>query len=281
MKFIMRNVFLFMFLCVLEITAQNITIPFETQNNRPIILVSVNGSKPLPFIFDTGAAIMVISDSIFQMLNLQDMGEVNVGSPNAQNTIEAVLTSIDSISIGEYQTKELSSISFSLSKILPDLNVAGIIGLNAFSNYLLSLDYSKGELNISKGNLKTDDPNTIKVRLQPILGFEVEINNKKYEAHLDTGSQYFINLPYEWKNNLVFYDEPVKSDTGRTVSGEFYIYKAKLKGTIHIGNISITDPEVNLVTGGFNIINFGSQFLRDYEITIDSKLSLIKMTQIR
>lgn len=281
MKLIMKNVLLFMLLYALEITAQNITIPFETQNNRPIILVSVNGSRPLPFIFDTGAAIMVISDTIFQMLKLQNMGKVDVGSPNAQNTIEAVYTSIDSIIIGEYKTKELSAISFSILKILPDLNVAGIIGLNAFSDYLLSMNYSKGEINLSEGKLNKDDPNTIKVKLQPIISFEVELYNKKYKSHLDSGSQYFINIPYEWKDNLEFYDNPVESGTGKTVSGEFDIYKAKLKGTILVGNIPITDPEVNLVTGGFNIINFGSQFLSNYEITIDSKLSLIRLAQIQ
>jgi hypothetical protein len=270
---------LFIFLCISEITAQNYNIPFEIQNNRPIILVSVNNSKPLPFIFDTGASILVISDSVFQMLKLEDMGKVDVGSPNATNTIEAVVTSIDSITIGEYKSKELNAISFSFSLVLPDLEIAGIIGPKVFSNKLISLNYNNSELKILDGNLNKDDKNIIEAKLQPIISIDVKLNNKTYEGHLDSGSQYFINIPYEWKNNLEFYSAPVESDTGSTVSGEFIIYKAKLKGAISIGNISITDPEVNLVTGGFNIINFGSQFLRNYEITIDNKLGLIKMIQ--
>jgi hypothetical protein len=272
---------LFIFLCVSEITAQNFTIPFEIQNNRPIILVSVNNSNPLPFIFDTGASIMVISDSIFQTLNLEDMGKVDVGSPNATNPIAAVVTSIDSITIGEYKSKELNAISFRFSQVLPDLKVAGIIGPKVFNNKLISLNYYNSELKILDDNLNKDDKNIIEARLQPIISIDVKINDKAYEGHLDSGSQYFINIPYEWKDNLEFYSTPVESDTGSTVSEKFITYKAKLKGVIMIGNISVTDPEVNLVTGGFNIINFGSQFLRTYEITIDSKLSLIRITQVQ
>lgn len=265
---------------VLNINGQNFNIPFQIIEERPIILLKINESEPLPFIFDTGASVPVVSDSIFQILNLNVLGRTKVGSPNNTKAIEANILNIDSIKIGEIKSKNLNAISFDFSKVLQKNKVAGIVGLSVFSGYLVSINYSKKELTISTGSIDPENPNSISVNLNPIISFYAEIENKKYECHLDTGSKYYINIPYGWREEFTFYDTPIESGKGRTVSGEFTIYNAKLKGTIRIANISIVDPEINLITGGFNIINFGSKFLQEYRIIIDKAQSLIQFNNI-
>ena len=276
----MRNLIICFVITILNNNGQNHIIPFKIIEERPIILLKINESEPLPFIFDTGASVPVISDSIFQILNLSILGKTKVGSPNNNQAIEANILNIDSIIIGEIKSKNLNAISFDFSKVLQKQKVGGIVGLSVFSGNLVSINYTKKELSISNGSIDPKNPNSISVNLYPIISFYAEIENKKYECHLDTGSKYYINIPYEWREELTFYDTPIESGKGRTVSGEFTIYSAKLKGTISIANISIVDPEINLITGGFNTINFGSKFIQGYRIIIDINQSIIQFNKI-
>ncbi|HEU0045987.1 MAG TPA: aspartyl protease family protein, partial [Nitrososphaera sp.] len=50
-------------------------IPLEIDNNLILLRVNVNGSKPLKFIFDTGASISAISSKRATELGLKSQGQ--------------------------------------------------------------------------------------------------------------------------------------------------------------------------------------------------------------
>src|SRR5262245_39538878 len=56
-----------------------VSIPFEPAARHVIVQVTVNGSRPLSFILDTGAHAAIIRTAVAQELNLKLEGTVGVG----------------------------------------------------------------------------------------------------------------------------------------------------------------------------------------------------------
>jgi len=68
-------------------------IPVEIDNNLILLRVNVNGSKPLKFIFDTGAAISCISSKRTAELGLKSQGQFDANATGGRiqgATIEGV-----------------------------------------------------------------------------------------------------------------------------------------------------------------------------------------------
>lgn len=60
-------------------------VPFESSNNLVLVVASVNGSKPLSFILDTGAGGPVINELAKELgLKLQGQSETTTGDGAAE-----------------------------------------------------------------------------------------------------------------------------------------------------------------------------------------------------
>jgi len=63
--------------------ATPVTIPFELTMRHLIVKVTVNNSRPLSFVLDTGASVAIIRMSTATELGLSLYGEVNTGGAGA------------------------------------------------------------------------------------------------------------------------------------------------------------------------------------------------------
>lgn len=115
-----------------------------------VVPVLVNGSGPHPFILDTGASTTMLSTHL-----ADDLGVLRSDAPaltGAGGTASASLGTLRTLKIG---STELENIQVVISDFLDNLShlieteVKGIIGYNALSHYVVTIDYPRAILGLS------------------------------------------------------------------------------------------------------------------------------------
>src|SRR5215475_10110505 len=120
-------------------------IPLEIDNNLILLRVNVNGSKPLRFIFDTGASHSAISSKRAAELGLKSTGQFEgdaTGGKIQGATIEGVELRVEGAKVSE-----LSIASFPFPTV-PGFEFDGIVGCNFIKQFVVEIDYLKRTMNL-------------------------------------------------------------------------------------------------------------------------------------
>ena len=117
-------------------------IPFELTNNLVILQVSVNGSRPLAFILDTGASTAVISDSRAKELGLKLEGKTDATTQGG--AIEASFVKGVSLNLSGVEFPRMTLAAIRLSGLEAGLGrtVDGILGYEIFNRFVVEIDYA-------------------------------------------------------------------------------------------------------------------------------------------
>jgi hypothetical protein len=134
--------------------ATSTTIPFQLDNpykGHIVVTVSVNGSRPLHVIFDTGGS-NVVTPEIAREIGLKGAGSVAVGGAGEQETT-AQIASGATLRIGAATlTKQqfgIFPLPRSLVKMTARYPVDGIVGYEILKNFVVSIDYVKRTLTLT------------------------------------------------------------------------------------------------------------------------------------
>ena len=120
-------------------------IPLEIDNNLILLRVNVNGSQPLKFIFDTGAAISLISSKRAAELGLKSQGQFDAAATGGRiqgATIEGVEFRVQGAKVSK-----LTVASFPLPTP-PGFDFDGIIGCDFIKQFVIEIDYLKRIMNL-------------------------------------------------------------------------------------------------------------------------------------
>jgi hypothetical protein len=257
--------------------SERFEIPFTLNFGKIIVQTTIHKQGQYKFIFDTGTQGFIVDDSLAKALQLKSEGFTVLRSPN--DTVGEKVRNIEltNLAIGKFPCQQKEGIAVNMRQLCPIPDVFGIIGLDAFKGYTLTINYPQSKLVLSRDYLQESDSGVLKLNLGPIFETTFLLNNQQKNAHFDSGSPEYISFPMEWKDQLKLKSEPVFLTKAFVASGEIEIYKAQLIGTIQVGTLKFTDPEITLATGGFTAANFGYRFLKNYIITIDSVHNLFQL----
>lgn len=126
------------------------TIPFEPYRNLIFLPVSVNGSKPLSFILDSGSGTCMIDKARARDLGLKTQpGGRAVGA--GEGTFEYELTRDVSFSNGrvDFAVDAVRVADLASLRLVFGRPVDGILGYEAFDRYVVRVDYEKRILTFS------------------------------------------------------------------------------------------------------------------------------------
>ncbi len=145
---LLARLFILGIFCVLNSTgySQNLksfSIPFQTSNNLVIVQATVNGSKPLSFILDTGASGTVISENAAKDLGLKLEGQADASTQGG--SIEAAFVKNVSLRLSkDVELPNLTLAAIRLSGLEAGLGrkVDGILGFEIFKRFVVEIDYA-------------------------------------------------------------------------------------------------------------------------------------------
>lgn len=228
------------------------SIPFELFGDHIIIQLSVDGSEPLDFIFDSGDGITVIDEEIAEQLHLvKEKVILN------QGTVSGSLIKHNKLEIGDYLLEknikvyatDLDHLEISLGR-----DFDGIIGYDLLHHHAVRIDYDNMKFEIYEHGQHPKRGEAIPFKLNtaiPTISGNVVLNNG--EPHPGTffvmtgaGTTLDFNSPYAEEYDVIH------------KTGEHYFYYVK----------SISQDETKHYEGMVKSFTFGKQKFEDLPIGI-------------
>lgn len=249
-------------------------LPMRFVGSMPAIEVMVNGKGPYLFGIETGGqGLARIDSSLLEKLGIKASGQVNGSDPSGRNPQTLELVQLASIEIGglRFADVEAGSRNYKASPRMAELD--GILTLNFFANYLLTLDYPAKLVRIEKGELpKVDDAEILPYKSDggvPLI--ELRIGDSVVPAHLDSGNMMggFV-LPAALAEKLSYMEEPKVVGRARSMSGEVEIKEGRSKVVLRLGKHEFDQPVVTFPAPS-EIANVGSKVLSEFALTFDQQ----------
>ncbi|MEO9481871.1 MAG: aspartyl protease family protein [Ekhidna sp.] len=186
----------------------------ELFGDHIFIHLSVDGSEPLDFIFDTGDGLPVIDLDIAQKLGL-DLNH-SASKTSAQGAIKGALIDHNTVELNGIQLeKDIQLYATSLRHLEMSIgrNIDGIIGYDLLHHYVVKLDYDKGmfELYSQKKYMHDGSGESFEFRLDnyiPHITGAVTLNDGEVlegDFFLNTGAGTTLdfNTRFATKNNAI------------------------------------------------------------------------------
>ena len=201
--------------------------------------------------------------------------------PSRRNFQTSQTYKLDSLSVGNLRLTDVTVISRELKNSPRPLKVDGILGLNAFADYLVTLDFKAKKLRFENGELpKSDGADVLDYKNDAGIAVAMlTVGEKKINAHLDTGNGIgaFV-FPTTFAEKLTFAGEPRVVGRARSATGDMEIKQVQVKDVIKLGRHEFPDATIVYPALG-DIANVGLKTLGQFIITFDQKNERVRLSR--
>lgn len=260
--------------CASSESKVSIEIPMQTGDPLFTVEVMINGQGPFVFAFDTGAqGNPRIDVSLVEKLKLKSTGQVQATDPSRRNFQTSETYKVESLAVGSLRLNDVTVIGRNFQNSPRPIKVDGVLGLNPFADYLVTLDFPGKKMRLEKGELpKPDGAEIISYKNEAgIAIIELSVGDKKIKARLDSGNAIgaFV-FPTAFAEKLNFAGEPRVVGRARSATGEMEIKQVQLKDVIKLGRHEFADATIVFPALG-DLGNVGLKTLSQFVLTFDQK----------
>ena len=247
-----------------DLPVQGATVPLRLiMQDRATVDVMVNGRGPYVFAIETGAPIVLVTERLATALHLP-----------ADNP-----STVDSLRIGDLVLRDLPVVKG--PAFLP--GVDGLLGLTAYADLLLTVDYPALSVRFERGALVEPNGRDVLplVEMGQHLGVDVDVGGHPHHAVLDTQSAAAIDCAPEVADSLRFVSGRVPTGSA-SIGGQppVPVFSARLDGDVRMGATTIQRPILGIVSPppGFpRELLLGARLLRHFVITLDQRNKRIRV----
>jgi hypothetical protein len=256
---------------------KTVSVPFELYKGQIYVPAFVNGKGPYRFVFDTGASGIGRADRrLVAELSLETAGEVQ--NSDGINIGTMAVVKADSVRVGSLERRkvELASRDYNLHRKPGDAPVMGIIGRDFFKDRLLTIDYPHRTIGFSSGRLRAADRGV--VAYKPSFAIPVCFEIGCFDGKVDSGSNRSLIIPKNLVGRIAASD-PVRIGSGTSANTVFELYEMRLLHPVRVSGVTAADQKVLYSEPSDDTINIGSDFLKDYVLTIDQRHRLLRISR--
>jgi predicted aspartyl protease len=248
-------------------------IPFELYKGHIFVSASVNGKGPYLFGFDTGASgVGRVDSSLTAELSLPKIGEE--ANSDGITTVATDAVAVGALKVGDLEKRNLKLLSRDYNHGRTDHALAGIIGRDFFADRLVTIDYPNRRISFAEGALSASDPSVVAYSGSFVV--PVCFASGCYPAKVDTGSSRSIVVPKDLVAEISA-SAPRSIGAAARTNSMAALYEMDLMEPVRIGGITAAGQTVFYAEPSDAMINVGSDFLKDYVLTIDQQHKLLKI----
>lgn len=249
--------------------ADSTVVPIEIDaDGRPIVAAMLQGRGPYRLAVETGSPDVLLLPALVESLGLSPAG-------SGRGRFD-----LDSLRIGEALVRNLEIGS---DDAFARLGVDGVLGLEAYADLLLTLDYPNSRLSLSRSSLPEPDGREVltAVRVGPFVGVELDAGGVKEIGVVDTqGGIDFQALPEVaegWR-----FEQPLQV-VGRAVVGgtaPVEVRGGRLAGGLRLGRHVFSRPRIAvhpLPPGIPSRVTIGARALRHFTLTLDQRHMRVRL----
>lgn len=249
-------------------------IPFHLLNPkipRIIVYLSINDSKKLPFLVDTGfnGSLLLSKTLSKQVEEVQEPDSPLAGKKNSERTV--VLSTVDLPAVSSSSPLSLKNLPVLLSDWEPGRDkkpkISGLIGLSIFHFGVITVNFDKQVMTLSEGvpawgKYAEAEPCVLKME-DGLIYAKIRVGDRKIWALLDTGSE-ISTLPSELAEEFgEITDIKVRLDT----------IKGNLSAALYrVSGITLGDqpqPPINAAAFPSALPTIGLDILSRYNFSLD------------
>lgn len=247
------------------------SIPFDLgKASRIYVKGSVNGSRPLLFLFDTGATSMVINSNSLKGVPMEfNETVVNYGATGSN---EVRKSTENTFSIGEKSFKHAPFVAIPYGPGHWD----GVLGLWFIQQQVTEVNYTDRKIYLYPHGSYTPPEGAIRLKIEYVMGIpvvpvQVTVNGKTHQLRLsvDTGSDRVLDLntPFVKKHRLLGSQTPfcissISSSDTNTGTLENVIFD----------NIQLGSFKLPLIPGAFSTVTSGIQSMAEMDGVMGNNL---------
>jgi CubicO group peptidase (beta-lactamase class C family) len=259
-----------------------VEVPFQVESGWIVLPVSVNGSRPLRFVLDSGAPGAVLTNpAIVDSLNLKITGKAQArGAGGGGASFEVSVAENVNFGIGGI---ELSNGHLAISPAMRP-GIDGVIGRSIFANLVVEIDWEKQIVKLYEptkykySGSGTVLPLTFDEGGRPYTMASVTATDDKpipVKLVVDTGGSHTLMLEVGSNSQIKLPESATKTVLGRGASGEITGHTGRTR-TLELGGQTFNDvptifPDSSSGTAGLNERqgNLGSGILRRFKVVYD------------
>jgi hypothetical protein len=245
-------------------------VPIElTDGGRAVVLATLNGRGPYRLAVETGSPDVLLSPAVVHALGLPSAGADSIFR-------------LDSLRIGDVVVPRLK---VGRDEALLRLGVDGVLGLEAYADLLLTVDYPASRLTLSTGTLPPPDGRDIlpAQRVGPFIGIPMDVGGTRQIGVVDTqGGMLFQAVPAV-ADRLTF-GSPLRV-VGRAIVGggpPMDVREGRLAGDLTLGRHIFRQPRIAVHPLPPDIpspMTIGIRALRHFRLTIDQRAMRVRLTR--
>lgn len=248
----------------------------EVIHGKPYVTVTIDGKGPFRFIVDTGTgADAMVTPELASQLDLPLAGEARLNDPTGQGGKNAPIRKLDILRVAGLDFYSIKAVEHALP--FGDGSCQGMLGFTLFRDFLLTLDYVNGRMILAQGELAPDGERSVLPFRMPdgVPIARLKIGNRDVEAQIDSGGA-GLSLPERLIPQLRLSAEPEAFAKATSLSTRFEIKVAKLATDVHLGDITLDHPWVE-INPAFPLANFGACPLQHFTVTFDQENKLVRL----
>jgi len=237
-------------------------VPLYIATVRPLAMLTIGDSAPIPVVFDTGTTENILNAAVAKQIGLKVVGHFKlVDDVSKKSTVVPTAAAADA---------RLSGVPLDIKIVrLSDYrsgDEAGVFSSYSFGNRYVIVEAGLNRLRIISKDSGFVPPGPGHPYKEDIPATEIRIAGKFYEAVLDTGHNSALSLPADSVKSF-----PLKAPAtivGRAISAiaEQDVFGGQLSGSVDIGPYSLNDPSVGFYD---TVINVGFPVIRKLTIVLD------------
>lgn len=240
-------------------------------DTRATVLVMINGRGPYRLAIETGAPFIMLFPEVVTQLQLTT--PANAPGPNARH--------VDSITVGALTLRDVN-IFAARDALLP--GVDGLMGLGAYRDLLITVDYPARRVSFERGQLPAVDGRTVfdAVPMGPFFGVALTVTGRRVNATIDTQGATFVSCSPAVADSLLLASAPVRSGTATVGVTDVEVRTAALAGTIRLGRYLVDRPLLDIARhppGYPDQCLVGIDFLKHFAITLDQQAGRVRFVR--
>lgn len=250
--------------------------PMQILHGKPYVTAMVNGRGPFRFILDTGTGgEAIVTPELASVLHLPALGTTRLDDPGGESGQPAEVRRIDTLSVAGVDFYALRAVEHPL--LSADGPCDGMLGFPLFKGMLLTLDYPRGVVTLSEGELEPDGGRSVHPFRMPqgVPIADITIGGIQVGALLDSGGA-GLSLPEHLAAQLRFSSQPEVFANAQSLSSRFPLKVARLATDVRLGDVTFEQPWVE-INPAFPLANFGSAPMQHFAITFDQDNLLFRL----
>lgn len=239
------------------------TIPLFQSEGRVLVMMRLNGSEPMPMVFDTGSDGNSIDNRVVRARRLPKVGDaIEVDGTTGKRRFLPVVA-LDRATLGGVPAGRLEASALPYDYA----DAMGIISSENFKDSLVYLELSKSRVRLVPRTTAVLPASKPTPYVESIATTDLVLpDGGTIPAHFDTGYDAPLSLPISMMDKVPLYAPARVIGRFKSINTEGEVFGGRIKGRVRIGPVTLDDPEVSFLG---DLANIGLPVIRQMTLVLD------------